>query len=342
MLEKDEISSSDTITTVDPLRDKVVLLFDGTNEGGRSLAVSLAKYGADIALVYRQAHAGLAREMKSLVEAEGRRCLIIQAQTDDETFSQEVVRQTVNTLGRLDIFIDYSSIEPREQNGPINDVDVVEKRDSVEQQNGPFTHVEIMSAVFDQMTRIDQTNQHDDKPDENGKRSDQEMRVAQELINKPIISLEGGQMLGTVQSFYLDQDLTHMVAIYLGTDDLQSEKKNLIKWSDVETFGRDVILVKDADCIMNSADMDGIENHIRRDEINGRMVYTPGGTKIGRIDDVISEGDAKIIGFGFSETFVPESTIAANQAISRTSIIEISNEDGVMTANLAEAEKVDL
>jgi hypothetical protein len=96
------------------LKDKVALLFDGTHTGGRTLAVSLARYGVDIVIVYRKVHARQAQETKILVEAEGRRCLLIRAQNNDETFSKNVLHQTVNTLGRLDIFIDYSSLSGEE------------------------------------------------------------------------------------------------------------------------------------------------------------------------------------------------------------------------------------
>lgn len=91
-----------------PLTDKVALLLDGTREGGASLAVSLARSGADVAVVYRASHARRAEETKRLVEAEGRYCLIIPAEPNDESFSEKAVRQTVEKLGRLDIFIDYS------------------------------------------------------------------------------------------------------------------------------------------------------------------------------------------------------------------------------------------
>jgi NAD(P)-dependent dehydrogenase (short-subunit alcohol dehydrogenase family) len=88
----------------DRLRDKVALIIDGTN--GRSLALSLARYGADIAIVFRRAHARQVQMTKKLIETEGRRCLIIPAQSFDAAFSKEVVKRTVDALGRLDIFID--------------------------------------------------------------------------------------------------------------------------------------------------------------------------------------------------------------------------------------------
>ncbi len=91
----------------EPLTGKVALLFAGVEDDGHSIAVSLAQQGADVALVYRRV--GRARETKELVEAEGRRCLIIPAQPSDKPFAREAIRRTARTLGQPDIFIDYSS-----------------------------------------------------------------------------------------------------------------------------------------------------------------------------------------------------------------------------------------
>lgn len=91
----------------DTLENKVAMLFNGSNDDGRSLAVSLASHGADIAIAYLEGHAKHARETKKLVEARGRRCLIVPIQAG-EILSKDLIRRTTSTLGRLDIFIDTS------------------------------------------------------------------------------------------------------------------------------------------------------------------------------------------------------------------------------------------
>jgi NAD(P)-dependent dehydrogenase (short-subunit alcohol dehydrogenase family) len=105
---KKALPQPDQVGTEGTLKDKVAMLFGGSNEGGRSLAVSLASYGADIAIVYREGFVKHARETKRLVEAEGRRCLIIPL-PHGEILSKKLIQQTANALGRLDIFIDSSS-----------------------------------------------------------------------------------------------------------------------------------------------------------------------------------------------------------------------------------------
>jgi hypothetical protein len=136
-----------------PLKDKVVLLLNGTNRGGRSLALSLARNGADLAIVYRRAHAGQAQEMQSAVKTEGRRCLIIESEKDGAAFSSKAINQTLTGLGRLDIFIDFSSLSP----------DLLEpgeaKKGTGEERGqrkyGPFNNREMVSAVLDQLATRD-------------------------------------------------------------------------------------------------------------------------------------------------------------------------------------------
>jgi hypothetical protein len=108
-------SQSDRQSAGVTLANKVAMLFDGSNEDGRFLAVSLASHGADIAIVYREDGVSHARETKRLVEAEGRRCLIVPLR-EGRAFSKDLIRQTTRTLGRLDIFIDSSS-SSKETNG---------------------------------------------------------------------------------------------------------------------------------------------------------------------------------------------------------------------------------
>ncbi len=167
------------------------------------------------------------------------------------------------------------------------------------------------------------------------------MRVARELLNIPVISANDGQEVGKVQGFYIDQNLTQLLAISLGSEGLFSRKETLIKWPDVVTFGQDAILIKDADCVMETGEVEGFDEFVERDEISGRSIDTPGGTKIGRIGDLIFDAKAMIVGFALSQIYV-SGPIATNRAVNRQAVVDVGNEDGVMTVDLPEAEKADL
>jgi cation diffusion facilitator CzcD-associated flavoprotein CzcO len=107
------------------IQDKVVLIIGGANESGHTLATDLAEHGAHVALVYQQQALNEAQATKRDVEAQERACLLIPAplgRTNRQSgwqFAHRVVEAVLGTMGRLDIFIDYSSLvsEGEEKDG---------------------------------------------------------------------------------------------------------------------------------------------------------------------------------------------------------------------------------
>ncbi|MEC4986922.1 MAG: SDR family oxidoreductase [Oscillatoria sp. PMC 1068.18] len=90
------------------LRGKVALITGGDSGIGRSVAVLYAKEAADVAISYLDEHED-AKETKRLVEAEGRKCLLIPGDISSEQFCQEIVQKTVDQLGGLDILVNNAA-----------------------------------------------------------------------------------------------------------------------------------------------------------------------------------------------------------------------------------------
>jgi enoyl-[acyl-carrier-protein] reductase (NADH) len=139
------------------LQKKVVLLFQDSRARGWSLAESLARLGADVAVVYQYADAEQVRETKIRIEAENQKCLIIPVRVLNEASSIEAVRQTIEILGRLDLFIDFSS--PKEgvgesEEGPNQSIGFTENN-----KHSPLVHLEMLSAALYQMIDVNDTNQ---------------------------------------------------------------------------------------------------------------------------------------------------------------------------------------
>ncbi|GKS11484.1 NAD(P)-dependent oxidoreductase [Paenibacillus chitinolyticus] len=86
------------------LKGKVALITGGDSGIGRAVAVAYAQEGADVAIVYLSEHSD-AEKTKSLVEREGRKCLLIPGDLGDESFCKKVIDQTVSGFGKLDILV---------------------------------------------------------------------------------------------------------------------------------------------------------------------------------------------------------------------------------------------
>lgn len=90
------------------LEGKVALITGGDSGIGRSVAIFFAKEGADVAIVYLNEHED-AKKTQQLVEQEGRRCVTIAGDIGDQPFCQQVVQQTVDQLGHLDILVNNAA-----------------------------------------------------------------------------------------------------------------------------------------------------------------------------------------------------------------------------------------
>lgn len=90
------------------LRNKVALITGGDSGIGRAVAIAFAKEGADVAIVYLNEHED-AEKTKQMVEQEGRSSFSIAGDLGDETFCQQVVQQTVDKFGKLDILVNNAA-----------------------------------------------------------------------------------------------------------------------------------------------------------------------------------------------------------------------------------------
>ncbi|MFC5448905.1 SDR family oxidoreductase [Paenibacillus aestuarii] len=86
------------------LQGKVAIITGGDSGIGRAVAIGFAKEGADVAIVYlyERKDADATRQM---VENYGGRCLLIEGDLRQPAFSAEVVRQTLDCYGKLDILV---------------------------------------------------------------------------------------------------------------------------------------------------------------------------------------------------------------------------------------------
>jgi uncharacterized protein YrrD len=165
------------------------------------------------------------------------------------------------------------------------------------------------------------------------------MFLGKDIIGNPVITVSDGRSIGKVKDIYLSTDLQSVVGIYLGTDGLFSRRSLLVKSEDVVTMGNDAVLVKHDEVIQEERDISQPEETwLRRDELQGRTVDSPGGTKIGKVGDVIINKEGKVLGFSLSQVYI-SGPIADNRSVAIHTVQDVGHEDGVMTIDLEQAEK---
>ena len=86
------------------LKDKVAIVTGGDSGIGRAVAVLFAREGADIAILYLDEHED-AEDTRKLVQAEGRRAILIPGDLGSRDFCFEAVGKVVDEFGQVDILI---------------------------------------------------------------------------------------------------------------------------------------------------------------------------------------------------------------------------------------------
>lgn len=92
------------------LKDKVAIITGGDSGIGRSVGVLFAREGADVAIVYLEEKED-AEETKRMIEAEGRKCLLIPGDVTSRQFCFDAVEKTVNAFGKLDILVNNAAFQ---------------------------------------------------------------------------------------------------------------------------------------------------------------------------------------------------------------------------------------
>ena len=98
----------------DRLKGKVVLVTGGDSGIGRAVCAAMAREGADVAFIYLEEDGDAQDTVRYVEETEGRRCLAIKGDVGFEDFCKDAVKQTVDTLGRLDVLVNNAA-EQHEQ-----------------------------------------------------------------------------------------------------------------------------------------------------------------------------------------------------------------------------------
>lgn len=92
----------------DKLLDKVAVITGGDSGIGRAVAVHYAREGADSVIVHLKETKD-AEETKRLVEAEGRRCLVLKGDVAEPSFCRDIIKQALDHFGKINIVINNAA-----------------------------------------------------------------------------------------------------------------------------------------------------------------------------------------------------------------------------------------
>jgi len=103
------------------LLNKVAIITGGDSGIGKAVALAYAREGADIAIIYLDEHED-AIETKKLIEAKGRKCILIPGDIGDDIFCTNAALKTIKELSKIDIVVNNAG-EQHTQNS-IEDITV--------------------------------------------------------------------------------------------------------------------------------------------------------------------------------------------------------------------------
>jgi NAD(P)-dependent dehydrogenase (short-subunit alcohol dehydrogenase family) len=90
------------------LQDKKALITGADSGIGRAVALAFAREGADVVVSYLNEHED-ARETQRLVEASGRRCVLVDGDISDPNHCRALVKKTVEAFGRIDVLVNNAA-----------------------------------------------------------------------------------------------------------------------------------------------------------------------------------------------------------------------------------------
>lgn len=94
------------------LENKVAVITGGDSGIGAATAIAFAKEGADIVIPYYYAYEdGDADRTKRRIEEMGRKCLLLIGDLRDPKHCKEVIRQTIDHFGKLDILVNNHGVQ---------------------------------------------------------------------------------------------------------------------------------------------------------------------------------------------------------------------------------------
>ena len=163
------------------------------------------------------------------------------------------------------------------------------------------------------------------------------MLTGKSHLNKSLVSITDGKIIGDVKDLYLDREMHNVAAVFLGREGLLKRKALILPRAAIHIFGVDVWLVTGSDKVAGPDEVPDADTFVLVSDLRGRDVDTEGGTKIGVIDDVVLDAEARVLGFVLGKVHV-QGPLAERKTIAREAVTKLGSKDAPMQVVLAQAE----
>ena len=107
---------------MDDLNGRVALVTGSSRGIGRAIAIGLAEAGADVAINFIS-RAGEAQAVTTYIQSLGRRCLSVQADVSIASDVTNLLRQTADRLGPVDVLVNNAGIARPQRVEEISETD---------------------------------------------------------------------------------------------------------------------------------------------------------------------------------------------------------------------------
>ena len=94
----------------DRLHGKAAVITGGDSGIGRAVAIAFAREGADVLIAYLDEDDD-AQETQQIIEAAGRRAVLVRGDIRDREHCREIVRQAVAAFGRIDVLVNNAAYQ---------------------------------------------------------------------------------------------------------------------------------------------------------------------------------------------------------------------------------------
>ena len=92
------------------LKDKVIIVTGGDSGLGRAASIAFIKEGAKVVIVYLNEDKD-ANDTKKYIDSMGGDCLLIKGDITDRNFCKEIVQNTINKYGKIDVLVNNAGVQ---------------------------------------------------------------------------------------------------------------------------------------------------------------------------------------------------------------------------------------